>query len=190
MRSINRYKNNLYRIFLIILFGIAITNCGIYRKTDARKVPVNVDERVQQNVREGKGFRVMDLGKEKAGTFSFASSNEMWRASINLLDFVPLSNVDYSGGIIITDWFSNEDNSDEALKITIKFLSDEIRSDGLDVLIHKKNCSQSINCNIQKLDSELSLEIKSEILKQATLIKQNTPNENSDYEIKRWKPSN
>lgn len=172
------------------MFGIAISNCGIYRKTDARKVPVNIDERVQQNVREGKGFRVMDLGNEKSGKFSFASSNEMWRASINLLDFVPLSNVDYSGGIIITDWFSNEENSNEALKITIKFLSDEIRSDGLDVLIHKKNCAQSLNCNIQKLDSELSLEIKSEILKQATLIKQNTPNENSDYEIKRWKPSN
>ena len=173
-------------LFLLIL--IMFASCGIYRKTDARKIPVNADKRVEKNIQEGKGFRLMDLTEEKnTGTFSFASSNEMWRASLNLLDFVPLTNVDYSGGIIITDWFTTDQSVNESLKITVKFLSNEIRSDGLDVLIHKKNCSIDQICKINKIETLLSNEIKSEILKQATLIKENTPNPNSDYKMPKIK---
>ena len=107
----NVYKNlKLTNFLTILLLTALIPGCGIYKKTDARKVPVNVSDRAEKNIREGKGFRVFDKARQGGGTgvFSFASSNPMWRASINLLDFAPFSNVDYSGGIIITDWFSDE----------------------------------------------------------------------------------
>ena len=184
----NYTKSLITKILLTIIFFSLTTSCGIYRKTDTREVPVNIDDRVQKNIQEGKSFRLMDLNKDKnTGTFSFATSNEMWRASIDLLDFVPLTNVDYSGGIIITEWFAGENINNESVKITIKFLSDEIRADGLDVVIHKKNCSTNQNCSVEKLTTDLSNEIKSEILKRATLIKKNIPNPNSDYKIKRFK---
>lgn len=177
-------KNSLLsNVFLITAILFLLQNCGIYKKTDARKVPVNVNERVEKNIQEGRGFRIFDSEKKRGGVFEFASSNEMWRASINLFDFVPLSNVDYSGGIIITDWFTNEDSNNESLKITVKFLSNEIRSDGLDVIIHKKNCSNNQNCKISKLDTKLAFEIKSEILKQATLLKEQIPNPDANYSI-------
>ena len=151
-----------------------ITSCGIYKKTDARKVSPTGTERAKKNIEEGRGFRLLDTRRNKgSGVFEFASSNPMWRASVKLLDFTPFSNVDYSGGIIITDWFSNDDtDQNESIKITIKFLSNEIRADGIDVLIYKKICkSNKDTCKVSKVESDLSGEIKLAILKEATILK-------------------
>ena len=119
-----------------------------------------------------------------SGTFDFASSNEMWRASLELLDFTPLHNVDYSGGIIITDWFSEKMDQDP-IKITIRFLSNEIRADGIKVIIHKKICKekQIDNCKIIKIESTLSQEIKLAILKKAAIIHENERTKNPDYKV-------
>ncbi|WP_440908843.1 DUF3576 domain-containing protein [Candidatus Pelagibacter sp.] len=158
--------------FLIILF---FNSCGIYRPVDTRKVPINANERTKKNIQQGKGFTLFDSQKNKgSGNFEFASSNPMWRASIKLLDFTPFSNVDYAGGIIITDWFNNDDaNSNESIKITVKFLSNEVRADGINVLIYKKICNtNSNNCTVSKIDSDLSNEIKLAILKEAAIIKE------------------
>ena len=179
-------KNLKFSHFLVALLLISLTTgCGMYRKTDARKVPVNVNERVEKNIQEGRGFRVFDRARQRGGSgvFEFASSNPMWRASINLLDFAPFSNVDYSGGIIITDWFSDESTKDESLKITVKFLSNEIRADGLDVIIHKKKCVNNNECSVTKVKSTLANEIKVAILKEATILKSQDPNLPKDFKL-------
>jgi hypothetical protein len=170
---------NNSKIFKITIFTLGVSflltaSCGIYKPVDARKIDPNVNKRVQKNIEEGRGFRIMGAKKNKGGgTFEFASSNAMWRASIDLLDFTPFSNVDYSGGIIITDWFSDESSStNESLKLTIKFLSNEIRADGINVIIHKKTCDEKNKCNIKKIDSTLAGEIKLAILKEATILDQ------------------
>jgi len=171
-------------IFILCFF--LTTNCGIYKPADARKIDPNVHERVKKNIEEGRGFRVMGGNKNKSGgTFEFASSNAMWRASIDLLDFTPLSNVDYSGGIIITDWFSDESSSiDESLKLTVKFLSNEIRADGINVIIHKKTCEEKNKCVIKKIDSTLAGEIKLAILKEAAILSQEDIEKNKEpYEM-------
>ena len=66
----------------------------------------------------------------------------MWRASLETLDFLPFTTVDYSGGVIITDWYSDQD-SNESIKITIRFLSNDIRADSLQVSI-KENAIKII----------------------------------------------
>ena len=104
----------------------------------------------------------------------------MWRASLDLLDFTPLSNVDYSGGVIITDWFS-ENNDQDPLKITIRFLSNEIRADGIKVIIHKKVCKKNDDCKITKVETTLGQEIKLAILKKAAMIKENELIKDPDY---------
>ena len=129
------YKPSI-AIFLISIF--LLNSCGIYKKTDARTTPTNAKERVKKNMEEGKGFRLGNLGKKSGGDFQFASSNPLWRATLNKLDFAPLSNVDYAGGIIVTDWFSEGDTKNQ-IKITVRFLTNEIRSDAIDIIIHKKN---------------------------------------------------
>ena len=158
---------------LLIILSILFFNlnaCGIYKYSDARKNPTNANDRIKKNVEEGKGFRLGNLGKSKGGDFQFASSNPMWRAALDKLSFAPLGNVDYSGGIIVTDWF-NDNNSNEQIKITIRFLTNEIRSDALDVIIHKKICKEISSCTITKIENTLNGEIRFAILKKAAKIK-------------------
>ena len=162
---------NYLKIFTVLVSVLFATSCGIYSPSDARKVSPNVEERIQKNIEEGKGIRFGIGQGSKDMHFEFSSSNELWRASLDILDFIPLSNVDYSGGIIITDWYNEGTASNESIKITIRFLSNEIRSDGLDIVIHKRICKGStVNCNVKKISSGLEEEIKLAILRKATIL--------------------
>ena len=177
-------ERNFIALILLILFSL--TSCGIYKPSDARKVSPNVDERVQQALQEGRGFR-LGTGMGKGGTnFELASSNELWRASLEVLDFLPLSNVDYSGGIIITEWYTEGTSNDEAIKITVRFLSNEIRADGLSIIIHKKVCNKFQQCTIAKVKSSLEEEVKLAILKTATLLEKGKYEENRKEYIRKY----
>ena len=164
------FKTKKLLVFFCI-FILSLNSCGIYKRSDVKDNPVNVEERTRKNVQEGRGIR-FGKGATRGGDFDFASSNSLWRASVEILDFVPLTNASYSGGIIITDWFSSEkqetDNSKE-LKITVRFLSNEIRADAVDVTIFEKICSMN-NCKTNKVKSKLEKELKLAILKKATLF--------------------
>ena len=157
------------KISFLLIF-LLITGCGIYKKVDGRKVPVNVEDRVKKNIQEGRSFKLMDAANRGTGSFEFASSNEMWRASIDLLDFTPFSNVDYSGGIIITDWFSDGNSNNEYLKITVRFLSNEIQTNSLKVTVHNKTCDTQNICSVSKIKSKIEDELITSILKKAALL--------------------
>ena len=182
-KSFNYLK--VFTVFVSVLFA---ASCGIYSPSDARKVSPNVEERIQKNIEEGKGIR-FGIGKgSKDMHFEFSSSNELWRASLDILDFIPLSNVDYSGGIIITDWYNEGTASNEAIKITIRFLSNEIRADGLDVVIHKRVCKgTAVNCKVTKYSSGLEEEIKLAILKKATILKKRGDDKKKTLSKKEYK---
>jgi hypothetical protein len=134
---------------------------------DARKFPPDPELRVKKNMEEGRGFRLMDKVKKGGTNYEFASSNELWRASLDTIDFIPLISVNYSGGIIITDWYTNNQNSNEFIKISIRFLTNEIRSDALKIKVFKKICSNISNCKISEGSGELKKELKRKILKTA-----------------------
>ena len=155
---------------IILLIFIVITGCGIYKKVDARKVPPNVNDRAQKNIQEGRSFKLFDSDKPKGGgDFQFASSNELWKASLDVIDFMPLSSVNYSGGIIITDWYSTDQSSNESIKISIRFLSNEIRSDALDIKVFNKKCLTLTNCVTSEKEGGIENELKQKILKTAAI---------------------
>ena len=163
---------------LSIILLLFLSNCGIYKRSDVKDNPVNVKERVAKNIKEGKGIRFGNFGSGgSGGTFDFASSNSMWRATLETLDFVTFANASYSGGIIITDWFNDNSDGDSSrdLKITIKFLSNEIRADGLQIDIHERICKKNDfnSCKINKINSVISNELKVAILKKAARIENN-----------------
>ena len=168
--------------FIILSFLIA---CGIYDPVDSRKVPVNSKDRVRKNLEEGKGFSIgkaMDRGG--SGNYQFASSNPMWRATLDILDFLPLANVDYSGGIITTDWYNEGTASDESLKITIRFLTNEVRSDGIRIIVHKKRCNIGgiqQKCTVKKISSTLEQELQVAILKKAALFEKEYQKNSKKY---------
>ena len=160
-------------LLLFLTLSLSLSGCGIYKRSDIKDNPYNVQERVQKNIEEGRGVR-FGIGGAKGGTFDFASSNEMWRASIEILDFVSFTNASYSGGIIITDWFSsNKDKTGnkKEIKITVRFLSNEIRAEGIEVTIHERICEQNnIICKISRKKSKLESEIKIAILRKAARL--------------------
>ena len=152
---------------------------------DARKFPADPAKRVEKNLKEGRGFKINDAFQQKGGVFDFASSNELWRASLDTIDFMPLLSVNYSGGIIVTDWYSDEQSvSGESIKISIRFLTNEVRSDAIDVKVHSKICTNNLsNCKIIQSDGVLVTEIKKKILKQAAFYEK----ENKDKNFKPYK---
>ena len=161
--------NKFVSITTLISVFLLLAECGLYRPTDSRVISGNSKERVKKNMEEGKRIKFGNAGLGGSGRFEFASSNEMWRASIEILDFIPLSSADYGGGIIITDWY-NESDEDNSVKIMIRFLSNEIRADGLKVTVFSKNCKPSQDCSTMN-DDDLSNDIKLAILKQASTYK-------------------
>ena len=168
-------------VFICIL-PFLLNSCA--NRGDARKSPPDPKLRVKRNMEEGKGFRINDLRKGKSTNFEFASSNELWRASLDVIDFMPLASVNYSGGIIITDWYSNTDDGNESVKISIRFLTNEIRSDALDIKVFKKICKVNNNCKTSESSGELIKELKKKILKTAKRYEA----EKKDKNYKPYKP--
>ena len=153
-----------------ILLTLLLNSCGgKLPGADARKYPDDPKLRVKKNLEEGRGFKIMDLGKSGGGNFEFASSNELWRASLDTIDFMPLASVNYSGGIIITDWYSTDESSNDSIKISIRFLTNEIRSDALDIKVFNKKCLTQLNCTISEKIGNLVPELKRKILKTAAI---------------------
>ena len=135
--NLNIIMKKIFSIIIIYFFIFqALVSCGIYRPVDAKKYPPQPELRVQNNIKEGKGIKLFG-SKDKGGKFEFANANPLWRASLDTIDFMPLLSVDYGGGIIITDWYG-EENENDAIKITIQFLSNEVRSDALNIKVFKK----------------------------------------------------
>jgi len=164
-------KRMLFFLSTIIIFTF-LYSCGFYAPSDARKVSPNSKERVKKNLEEGRGMSINKMLKGGSGgtNYQFASSNPMWRATLEILDFLPLANVDYSGGIITTDWYNEGTALDESIKITVRFLTNEIRSDGIRIIVHKKRCNLEQNCKITKISSAIEQELQVAILKKAILF--------------------
>ena len=186
MNKINPNFMTFFQLFCIILVSMFLNQCGIYKKSDARKIPTNANDRVQKNLEEGRRIKFGNIGKGGSGKFEFASSNEMWRATIDILDFVPLNNVDYGGGIVITDWYNEQNEDNSAIKIMVQFLSNDVRADGIKITVYNKTCkikNGSNNCSTNINDSGIGQELKLAILKKASKLK----NESDTKEAKEYK---
>ena len=158
--------------FLSIISLFLIACNGKFTGADARKFPADPEKRIEKNLSEGRGFKLSDQIGKRGGVFDFASSNGLWRASLDVIDFMPLSSVNYSGGIIITDWYSENNNQNESIKISIRFMTNEIRSDALNIKIFNRKCLDSLlNCKVTETDGVLVTELTKEILKKAAFYK-------------------
>tara|TARA_B100000886_G_C20399318_1_gene481842 strand:- start:896 stop:1456 length:561 start_codon:yes stop_codon:yes gene_type:complete len=168
-----------FKLILTFLLILPIYSCGGKWGSDARKISPNPQDRVKKNLEEGRGFRINDMRKKSSGTnYEFATSNELWRASLDTIDFMPIATANYSGGIIVTDWYTENQKVGESIKITIRFLTNEVRSDALDVKIFYKKCVTILDCKIIKSDGVLKKELAKSILKKAAIYKEQKEKDN------------
>ena len=108
------------------------------------------------------------IGGNRSTNYEFSTSNPMGD-TLDILDFLPLSTVDYSGGVIISDWYTDNSNSGQALKITVRFLSNTVQTNSLKITVHRKKCSVNQSCNVELFQSRIQEELMASILKKAAI---------------------
>ncbi len=152
---------------LLIFFLFLLSNCAEkIDPTTGEKVRIepNPQTKAKEFAEKGQGiFGDINNKKSSGTTFEFSTSNVLWRATLKSLDFLPLVNADYSGGIIVYDWYSSN-SSNEQIKISVRFLSNELRSESIEIISHKKTCDQNNKCITEKLNNSLPADIKDKIL--------------------------
>ena len=169
MSNLSNVLKKIIPAFLVLLI---LSSCGGFKLPkpgDARKIPASGKERALKNLKEGRGVSLGGLAKRKT-TYEFSTSNPMWQAAFDVIDFMPLVTVDYAGGMIITDWYADANTTNDSLKFTIRFLSNEIRADSLKIIIHKKTCKTQSTCIVQKIASKLEDTIRSQIITKAVVL--------------------
>jgi hypothetical protein len=171
----NNFKFKIPLKSTVIIILLALTACGGYKKVNQRERPDTAKAKARKNIEEGRGVSVGSLTKGigRGTTYEFSTSNPMWRASLETLDFLPLTTVDYSGGVIITDWYSDNNSAKESIKISLRFLANEVRSESLKVIVHQKICSTNLNCKVVLLsNTKIKEELHTAILRKAALLEQ------------------
>jgi len=168
-------KLDLKRPFIVALlaFSVILQSCGSIKKVDQRQMPDGAQAKARKNIEEGRGVSIGGALKRGGTNYEFSTSNPMWRASLETLDFLPLTTVDYSGGMIITDWYSDSNSNKEAIKISLRFLGNDVRSESLKVIVHQKICTNDFNCRVVLLSkTKIKEELHSTILRKAALLEE------------------
>ncbi len=167
------YLKKISNLFVISLTFIFIYGCSSTNseKNDKVLIEPNVNVKTREFADKGGGILGDFNKKSSSNTFEFASSNILWRATLQSLDFLPLINADYSGGVIIYDWYSQVNNPKEQIKISIRFVNNELRSDSIIVTAHKKVCDNLDKCSNSAIDQKFSNSIKESIITSARVLK-------------------
>ena len=184
MKAIINQKIHITILFFLLMF---LNSCKSLPGSNAREVSPDPKDRVAKNIEEGRGFRLSNTmfgNSANQGNFEFASSNELWRASLDTLDFMPLALANYSGGLIVTDWYSDGSSQKESVKISVRFLSNEVRSDALSIKVFFKNCGINENCKITDRSGELSSELTKKILTQAAIYEKQNKGKNKKPHVR------
>lgn len=169
MKNLKKISSLLLISFTFLFsYGCSSTNS---EKSDKVLIEPNVNVKTRDFADKGGGILGDFNKKSSSNTFEFASSNILWRATLQSLDFLPLLNADYSGGVIIYDWYSQTNNPKEQIKISIRFVNNELRSDSIIVTAHKKVCDNLDKCSNSAIDQKFSNSIKESIISSARALK-------------------
>ena len=171
----NRLKLMLKNLFFLSFLIIILSSCKSNEKKDGitgnqEKFEPNADVRAREFA-DKNPITLFKDSKNNNTNFEFGTSNVLWRASLKTLDFMPLTTVDYSGGIIITDWYTEGKLNREQIKIQIRFVSTDLRSESIQVISYKKICETNNECTNIAGNENFNREIKDLIINTARQIK-------------------
>lgn len=165
---------NFYIFFKFLIILALFSGCSQKDPVTGENKYIEPDlkKRLEQaRDKDGGIFGNIVKGGKDQSSVDFKSSNVLWRATLKSLEFLPLMNADYSGGVIIYDWYSNPSKPLEQIKISVQFLNNELRSDSLKVIAHKKICENINKCSNLEIDQQFALSVKESIINSARLLK-------------------
>jgi hypothetical protein len=174
MSIYNRKVLILFVFFPFLLFYGCVNKKIDPIKGEVDRIEVDPNKKAREFADKGGGIfgDINRIGKSSGSVnYEFASSNILWRATLKSLDFLPLLNADYSGGVIIYDWYSQTNNPKEQIKISIQFLNNELRADSIKITAHKKICDRADRCSNSTLDQNFANSIKENIIASARSLK-------------------
>jgi len=119
------------------------------------------------------------LGLFRGGTPQAGASSEagigvnsfLWRASLEVLSFMPLSEVDPFGGVIITDWYANPEFPTERFKVTAYILDTRLRADALSVQLFKQTIGENEAWADATIDAATRIQVENAILTRARQLR-------------------
>lgn len=154
----------LFKTILVLGLIATLNSCADKDPVTGKKIlrEPNLNKRLEKE----EGFI---FGKKQGGV-ALAGSNVMWKATLEVLDFIPIENASYTGGLISTSWYSGK-SSKESIKFNIKFYSDEISPNSIKILNFKKICDQNNNCSIVKGSEKINQQLKNKILEKTREFK-------------------
>lgn len=156
---------------LIIIALLSTTSCGIFDKKENKDESLKKEERFEPNVFKrsensvGRGTTLFGGGKKAA---EFAADSVIWQASLKAMEDIPLSQVNYTGGVIISDWYSSG-SSNESIKISVFIKSARLETTSVEVKSFKKTCEND-TCKTIPLQDSFNNSIKDKILARARTI--------------------
>jgi len=160
--------------YLLVFLVLLIFNCAKTDPMTGERIIIEPDpvKKARDAAASSGGF-FGDIGGQKSSnqTVNFGTSNVLWRATLKSLDFLPLISTDYSGGILIYDWYAQNNNSKEQIKISIQFLSNELRSDSIKITAHKRICENTDKCSNLIVDQKFADTVKENIITVARSLK-------------------
>ena len=160
--------------YLFIFLALLTFNCGKTDPITGEKIIIEPDPaKKARDAATRSGGILGAIGGQKSSdqTVNFGNANVLWRATLKSLDFLPLISSDYSGGILIYDWYSQNNNSKEQIKISIQFLSNELRSDSIKITAHKRICENIDKCSNLIVDQKFADTVKENIITVARSLK-------------------
>jgi hypothetical protein len=155
---------------LFIVAALALSACSMFRGDDSPAGQSRADAD-----RERGGISLFGGGGDSGGgdDAGIGVNSYLWRASLDTLNFMPLSSADPFGGVIITDWYSDPTTPSERFKATVYILDTRLRADALNVSIFRQ---QQVNGAWQDsaVDPETEIQIENAILTRARQLRLST----------------
>lgn len=166
-------KKKIKILVLGFFYALILASCAKIDPVTNERVnyEINPDKRAEDARNKSGGIFGSINNSKNTNTFDFATSNVLWRATLKSLDFLPLMNADYSGGLIVYDWYSTNSSPNEQIKITVQFLNNELRAESIKVLANKKICDSNQRCLNSSVDQKFIDNIKDSIISSARILK-------------------
>ena len=157
---------------LIFTIGCSVLK-GDQKEGEVKKRKKTPEASMKERILARDNSGIFNSAKSGIGgtTYEFATSNVLWRASLQSLQDIPIASANYSGGVLISDWIDSN-ASGTSYKIQVNFKSNELATTSLEIKTFLKKCSANYtSCKLSNGSAETNAEIKNKILNIARVLK-------------------